>query len=482
MKKINGLLMQYFEWYMASNKSLWVQVKENAEKLAKQGVTALWLPPAYKGYGGIHEVGYGAYDLYDLGEFYQMGTVETKYGSKDDYLNAILALHHAGIEVYADIVLNQKMGGDMVQTIPATKVEWDNHNVESSGEQMVKVSTKFTFPGRNHKYSDFEWNWTHFSGVDYNNETGEHAIFKFKNKNWSEVVDEEKGNFDYLLGANLDFSNPAVVEECINWGKWYVDFTKIDGFRLDAIKHIDAVFYKNWIDKMREINQKNMFAVGEYWSGDLYKLHRYISETEGKISLFDVPLHFNFYSASKDVNYDMSKILEHTLVKENPCLAVTFVDNHDTQPDQSLSSFVEPWFKPIAYSIILLRSEGYPCVFYGDYYGIPHSNIEPIEELKTLMLLRKDKAYGFQHDYFDHDRYIGWTIEGDTSHNNSGLAVIISTAGDGFKRMYIGPQHEGEVFIDAMHNCENEVIIDEEGCGDFSVKGRSVSVWVKKSN
>ena len=75
-----------------------------------------------------------------------------------------------------------------------------------------------------------------------------------------------------------------------------------------------------------------------YWAADVNKLHRYITSTEGKISLFDVPLHYNFYNASNDPNYDMSKILEHTLVNENPCMAVTFVDNHDTQPGQALQS------------------------------------------------------------------------------------------------------------------------------------------------
>ena len=42
----------------------------------------LWLPPAYKGVGGKNDNGYGVYDLYDLGEFNQKGSIETKYGTK----------------------------------------------------------------------------------------------------------------------------------------------------------------------------------------------------------------------------------------------------------------------------------------------------------------------------------------------------------------------------------------------------------------
>ncbi len=479
MKQINGIIMQYFEWYMDCKQNLWNNIAENAEKIANLGITAIWLPPAYKGINGKDEVGYGAYDVYDLGEFDQKGTIKTKYGSKEEYLNCIMALKQSGIESYADIVLNHKMGADMLQTIPAEKVDWGNHNEIISGQETVTVATKFTFPGRKHKYSDFEWNWTHFDGIDYDEKSKEHAIFKFKNKNWNQAVDEEYGNYDYLMGADIDFTNPEVIEECTKWGKWYLDLTKVNGLRLDAVKHIPASFYKDWIRTLREQTKEELFTVGEYWTGDVSKLHRYITETEGEISLFDVPLHYNLATASKTENYDLSKIFEHTLVGENSSKAVTFVDNHDTQPGQALESFVERWFKPAAYSLILLRNQGYPCVFHGDFYGIPHDNIEPLEELKTLIKLRKEKAYGEQHDYFDQPNYIGWTREGDDEHIKSGLAVVISNAGDGEKRMYIGAQFAGDKFIDCLERCEEEVIIDNEGYGNFKVKVKGASVWIK---
>lgn len=479
MKQLNGMIMQYFEWYMNCNQNLWNKAAHEAEELSKMGVTALWLPPAYKGMNGKNDTGYSVYDVYDLGEFDQKGSIKTKYGSKDEYLNCIEVLKQNGIEVYADIVLNHKMGADMLQTIPASKVDWGNHNYVTDDKEIVRVATKFTFPGRKHKYSDFEWNWTHFDGIDYDETKKEHAIFKFKNKEWGKEVDEEYGNYDYLMGADLDFENPEVVEECTNWGKWYLEFTKVTGFRLDAVKHITADFYRDWIKRLRKESGEELFTVGEYWTGDVAKLHKYIAETEGEISLFDVPLHYKFSSASKEDNYDLSKILDGTLVKENRFRAVTFVDNHDTQPGQALESFVERWFKPAAYSIILLRQEGYPCVFYGDFYGIKNNNILPLEELKIIMELRKDKAYGIQHDYFDHPNFVGWTREGEEEKSKSGLAVVISNAGDGEKRMYIGKHFGDKKFIDALGKCEDEIVIDEEGYGNFKVKSRSTSVWVE---
>lgn len=479
-REINGVMMQYFEWYLNCNKNLWNTVKKKGEELSRLGITAIWLPPAYKGIGGENEVGYGVYDLYDLGEFDQKGSIATKYGTKDEYLDAIVGLQQSGLDVYADIVLNHKMGADKLQTIKAVKCNWEDHTKEEGEEETVEVWTKFTFPGRNHKYSDFEWNWTHFSGIDYNSRTNEVALYKLKNKTWQMDVDKEHGNYDYLMGADIDFSNQEVIDECMKWGKWYLALTGVNGFRFDAVKHIESNFIRDFIREMNAYYDKNLFSVGEYWNANVNELKNYIERTEGEISLFDVPLHYNFYQASNsNGEYDLSKILDNTLMKENPGRAVTFVDNHDTQPGQALQSWIPSWFKEIAYSIILLRREGYPCIFYGDYYGIQHDNIEPMENLKTLLLLRRDRAYGEQVDYFDDKNIIGFTRLGDDDHYKSGMAVIISDKYEGSKRMYVGTKFAGERFFDALGNKEDEITIGEDGFGDFIVNGGSVSVYVK---
>ena len=240
--------------------------------------------------------------------------------------------------------------------------------------------------------------------------------------------------------------------------------------------------WENWsfIREMRKYTNKNLFSVGEYWNSNVEELKEYIEKTEGELSLFDVPLHYNFYQAShSDGNYDMSKILDGTLLKENWGKAVTFVDNHDTQLGQALESWIPTWFKEIAYSIILFNRNGYPCIFYGDYYGIQYDDIPPMENLKTLMLLRKDKAYGEQVNYFDNPDIVGFTRLGDDAHYKSGMAVIISDKYEGSKRMYVGKNFAGDKFTDALGHREDEIIIDEEGFGNFVVNGGQVSVYIK---
>lgn len=474
---MNGVMMQYFEWYYPTDGSLWTRVAEDAEHLAQIGLTGIWLPPAYKGQSGKEDVGYGVYDLYDLGEFDQKGTIATKYGTKAEYLQAIKALQKAGIQVYADVVLNHKMGADETELVEAHEDNPSNRNQQISGNRMIEAWTRFYFPGRQDKYSSFHWNHTHFDGVDWDQKERKSAIYNFAGSTWDGGVDSENGNYDYLMGADLSFQNPEVCAELYSWGQWYLDMTKVDGFRIDATKHISSNFFGGWLKTLRENNKEELFAVGEYWSKDLNELLEYLRECNESMSLFDVPLHFNFHRACHSNGFfDMRTLLDGTLVQARPDKAVTFVENHDTQAGQALQSVVEDWFLPLAYAVILLRQQGYPCVFYGDYYGVQNHQEEAIrEKLDMLLKLRQEKLYGPMHDYFDHEDVVGWTLEGDEAHTDSGLAVLIDDGPGGTKQMYVGKRHANQIFVDAFSG--KQVQIDDQGNGIFTVDGGSLSVW-----
>lgn len=162
----NQTMMQYFEWNLPSDGLLWQRLSAQAKHLKESGIDILWLPPAYKGSGGGYDVGYGTYDAYDLGEFDQKGSVRTKYGTRDEYLAAIRTLQYEGIAVYADIVMNHRMGADEKELVEAAKFDPNNRTQQISGEEQIEAWTKFTFPGRGGKYSDFIWDHTCFSGID----------------------------------------------------------------------------------------------------------------------------------------------------------------------------------------------------------------------------------------------------------------------------------------------------------------------------
>ncbi len=480
----NGAMIQYFEWYLPDDGKHWQRLKEDAKHLKEIGISLVWMPPATKA-TGTNDVGYGIYDLYDLGEFDQKGAVRTKYGTKKEYLSAIKALHDQGILAIADIVLNHKAGADESERFPAYEVDPQNRQKKISDDYEIEGWTKFVFPGRKGKYSQFEWNWTHFSGTDFNQENGKKAIYMIKGiaKGWAEndEVDSEYGNYDYLMYADVDYEHPDVKDEVIRWSEWYLNETGVDGFRLDAVKHIDGEFIDEFIKNIREKKGDDFYAVGEYWKQSYTTLENYIVETACNVDLFDVSLHMNFSKASHSGNsFDMSKIFQNTLMEKNPVQAVTFVDNHDSQPSQALESWVDDWFKPLAYGMILLREGGLPCVFYGDYYGISGENpIQGKQDLiDKLLFLRMNDAYGKQNDYFDHPNCIGWIREGDEEHPG-GMAVVLTNSDEGYKDMYIGKQHAGKDYVDYLGNRDETVTINEAGIGTFLSAPGSISVWIE---
>lgn len=430
---------------------------------------------------GTNDVGYGVYDLYDLGEFDQKGSVRTKYGTVEELKKLIEVSHENDIKVYADVILNHKAGADFSETFKAYEVDPNDRMKRITDAYDIEGWTGFDFKGRNGKYSEFVWHFQHFNGVDFDNKQQKKGIFEIagENKGFSENVSNEKGNFDYLMFADIDHKNPDVKAELFRWGEWFVNYVNVDGFRYDALKHIDDEFIIEFTKHIQKVANRDFYFFGEYWLQDKDNTNHYLYDTKYDVDLFDVALHFNMYSASKmGDKFDMRKIFDNTLVKEHPTIAVTFVDNHDSEPGQSLESFVEPWFKKIAYGLILLRKDGYPCVFYGDYCKIGGEfNIEGQKDIiDNLMYIRKHYAFGDQTDYMESENLIGWIRHGDDFHNP--MAVIISTGDINTLRMNVGKEIAGKKYTEITGTNSNEIEIDDEGFGDFEVGAGTLSCWV----
>ena len=454
------MMIQYFEWYLTPEDELWNKINKDAEHLKSLGVSDVWMPPASKAKYGKDDAGYGVYDLYDMGEFDQKGSVETKYGSEKEYAKAIQSLQDSNINVIADIVLNHKLGADATELIKVNEVHKDNRLLKIQ-EKEIESWTQFDFVNRNNKYSNFKWNHRHFSGVDYDARTNTSGIYQIKDKSWSTNVDLEIENYDYLMGADVDFNMKEVIDEYDAWGEWYISKYNINCLRLDAIKHIQFDFFGKWLRRLRE--KRELFVVGEYWSSDLRALNNYLMESDYALSLFDVPLHFNLYDASiMKSSYDLRDLFKNTLVQNMSSHAVTFVDNHDTQPGQSLESYIQPWFRESANAIILLRDFGVPCVFYTDY-------LDP--QIQKIMKLRNHVSKDI-YDRFDDSNVVGWSYVSE-----EGLCVLINNDGTAFKKMFVGKHQAHKIFKDALDNCDEEVLINELGIGMFKVNKESVSVY-----
>ncbi|KXT07729.1 hypothetical protein AC579_2438 [Pseudocercospora musae] len=479
----NATLLQGFEWNVPADGKHWQRLLKALPSLKNAGIDNLWLPPGCKA-SSPKGNGYDIYDLYDLGEFDQKNSVRTKWGTKDELLELSKKAKELGLGLYWDAVLNHKAGADKREKAHAVEVDNDDRTKEITDPYQISAWLGFDFPGRGDKYSKQKYHWYHFSGTDYDAKNERSAIFKLKGegKSWSESVDDEGGNADYMMFADVDYSHPETQEDVKNWGEWIVNEVGLKGFRLDAVQHFSERFTNDWVQHVRSKCGDDTFMVGEFWTGDTDNMVKWLDAMNRKFSLFDAPLLYSFNRLSTTPDADLRTVFDNSLTKRDPVNSVTVVMNHDTQPGQTMDTKIEGFFKPLAYALILLQDAGYPCLFYGDLYGMKGDSPEPPAasgKIPDMALARKLYAYGRQDEYLDDASCIGFTRLGTAEHP-AGLACVMSNKGPGQIRMFVGEMHSGEVWTDILGWEQGEVTIGEDGFGGFKCPGVSVAIWVKK--
>ena len=142
-----------------------------------------------------------------------------------------------------------------------------------------------------------------------------------------------------------------------------------DGFRFDFVKGFGAwmigLLAKYEYQKKSDPNF-SPFVVGEYWSGpdeiDTW-LNGVSKLTDSQIAAFDFPLRYKLKDLCDTPNYDLRKLTDGESVSAaRPFNAVTFTENHDMGGNEVVND------KMLGYSFILTQ-DGYPCVFWHDYYN-----------------------------------------------------------------------------------------------------------------
>lgn len=135
---MNAVMFQAFHWFMApkfsqsSGRNLWSFLRDEASYFHAAGIDAVWLPPASHG-ANAEGVGYDVYDHYNVGEFPLQGRQATRYGLRNELHEAVQAMQGAGLQVYADIVLNHKAGGERDNYWEAVRVEPEHRDEERWG-------------------------------------------------------------------------------------------------------------------------------------------------------------------------------------------------------------------------------------------------------------------------------------------------------------------------------------------------------------
>ena len=171
---------------------------------------------------------------------------------------------------------------------------------------------------------------------------------------------------------------------------WLIKETGVDGFRVDAVKHMAIQFIKDLrsaTDSLFANTGITFYMVGETFSGDVGLLNKYIGN-DLLHAQFDFPLYFQMGNVltSGSMGGAVSAFAAQNQFKSD--LMGTFMGNHDVARAISVAKGdnTGKWGNNPEVSdggahyrlkqawTMLLTNPGVPLIYYGDEYGMEGSN------------------------------------------------------------------------------------------------------------
>ncbi len=404
-----GVMLQAFYWDCPSDSGKefqwWNTIRAELPALAKVGFTALWLPPVHKAANlAGPSMGYDPYDYYDLGEFDQKGCVPTWFGSKQDLLGLVSDAHSLHMEVIADMVINHNSGADSQEVNPLT------------GQSRWTCFTP--------KSGLFPRDWQCFCPSMY--------------EKWDEAAFGDM--------PDLSHRNPYVYAELLKMTRWMIEEVGFDGFRYDFVKGYGA----NTITAIQEYHYMRNgqvfqpYGVAEFWD-NAHAIDGWVDlanfSNSNPVDVFDFPLREMLKALCDQYGFSLRTFVTwDTVVKQHSDWAVTFVENHDLRdPGRPIQND-----KLLAYSYILTH-EGYPCVFWHDYFNYNLALSGSSNGIDALVQAHEKYAGGpAQILYLDDNLYI---MQRPGYGNNPGLIYVLNNLGDRWNGTWVDTQWQNTSFI-----------------------------------
>lgn len=201
--------------------------------IQNMGATAIWLAPIFKnkpvqGPKGDESAAYHGYWITDF------TTIDPHLGTEKEFKEFVDAAHARGMKVYMDIVANHT--ADVIQYKECMDCTYRDRN-----DYPVKAYTPY-IPKGEENVKNPKW----LNDPKYYYNRGNSAW-------WGES--SLLGDFSGL--DDLDASNPRVIRGFIEiYGQW-IDKYKVDGFRIDTVKHMEPIFWQKFVPAMKKRAAKN---------------------------------------------------------------------------------------------------------------------------------------------------------------------------------------------------------------------------------
>ncbi|RAU81829.1 alpha-amylase family glycosyl hydrolase [Pontibacter arcticus] len=321
--------------------------------LDELGVEAVWLMPISPS---------PTYHKYDVTDYYG---IHPDYGTMADFKEFVQQAHKRGIKVVIDLVLNHS--GNSHPWFKAAAAD------EKS------------------PYRDY-YVWAHKDDPKTKGEGKTTGADSYNVNHWHPVPGSDYKYFGYFWGGmpDLNFDNPVVRQEAYKIGRYWLQEVGVDGFRLDAARHIfpddrpedNHQFWEEFLSEMQKV-KPDVYLVGEVWAeADLVAPY-----TKGLPALFNFEMSWAFLRALKNGTGDSlaikhAQILE-TYKKVNPAfIDATILSNHDQ--NRIMSEVNSDVNKAKTAAALLFTLPGSPYIYYGEEIGM--TGKKPDEQIREPFL------------------------------------------------------------------------------------------------
>ena len=351
-------------------------------RLKNLGFTGIWVTPpvgqlavqgdsaAYHGYWGIN-----------------FDRVDRHLGSDQDFGNFVDCAHSLGMKVYMDVVVNHTAnvigltpGGSFV---PPSQKPYRTCKGKKFNPALYVTKTFPCMKASNMPYTPFlAANEKHLKTPDWLN-----TMTYYHNRGdidfgSASPIELEQGDFFGL--DDLFTEQPKVMQGLADVYSEWVRKYKLDGFRVDTAKHVNAAFFRLWAPRVlaaaRAAGVNDFEIFGEVTINDAIELSSFVRD-RGLPNVLDFPFQAvaaGFAAGRTAPTALVDRIQDDDYFRYTPNVMptpVTFLGNHDmgraafqvlghgASEEQLLPRLL------LGYDVLYLL-RGAPTVYYGDEVGM----------------------------------------------------------------------------------------------------------------
>jgi glycosidase len=338
-------------------------ITDNLDYIAGLGCTAVWLSPVF-------ENNAGAYHGYNTSNYL---AIDPHFGTKEDLVDLVEAAHarNPPMRVILDVVINHS---------------GDNWSYPGGLDYRYAGDQRFPFGAWRRPDRPVP--------VELRNEEFYHRRGAISGGGWDSYPENQHGDIVSLkdFASDDDAAGSELINILIKAHCYWIREADIDGFRVDAVKHMGELASSRFCSNVREyaysLGKRTFFLFGEVASSHDEVLDRYIGQNtsrreDGKTvffgldALLDFPLAYELQWVIKGLK-EPQALFDRLEAQHKRALnrgelgryRVAFADNHDSfwQGAGRIANGAadEQVIAAIGYVLCAL---GTPCIYYGTEQG-----------------------------------------------------------------------------------------------------------------